>query len=198
MARLGTIPANYSLGMVPVFDIDGPTSNEYQDNICLSRVPLPAGVEVKPGDNSTVQIVAAAKHGAALYSCVDITFVDSSEAPSLGSISCTNSSSISFSAVSTGNTLEWGCYTAGQMIGLGLGVGLPLLITVSALSYFLWKARKQLKAHEKVPLEAAARRLRKTRAWYGLSGMVVRPDEHTAKGPPILIKDSVIQPLKRS
>ncbi|KAM0816966.1 putative Copper acquisition factor BIM1-like domain-containing protein [Seiridium cardinale] len=133
--------------MVPVFNIDGPTNTVYQDNICLSRVPLPAGVEVKPGDNVTIQIVEAAKHGAALYSCVDITFVGADEAPSLDSISCTNSSSISFSAVSTGNTLRWGWYTASPMIGLGLGVGLPLLITVSALSYFLWKARKQLKAH---------------------------------------------------
>lgn len=65
---IGTIPANYSLPMVPVFNIDGPTNAEYQDHICLQRVPLPAGVTVSPGDNATIQIVEAAKHGAALYS----------------------------------------------------------------------------------------------------------------------------------
>jgi hypothetical protein len=68
---LGTIPANYSQVMVPVFNIDGPTNTEYQDSICLPRVPLPAGVAVKAGDNATIQIVEAAKHGAALYSVSD-------------------------------------------------------------------------------------------------------------------------------
>ncbi|KAH6647539.1 hypothetical protein BKA67DRAFT_539396 [Truncatella angustata] len=143
---LGTTPANYSQVMVPVFNIDGPTNAEYQDGICLANVPLPAGVTVSPGDNATIQIVEAAKHGAALYSCVDITFVETSEGAPLSSDGCTNSSSISFSAVSTGGGSRWGWYSAGQMIGLGLGVGLPLLIVVSLLSYFLWKARKELKA----------------------------------------------------
>lgn len=65
---LGSLPANYSLVMVPVFNIDGPSNAEYHDGVCLDRVPLPAGVRVRPGDNATVQIVQAAKHGAALYS----------------------------------------------------------------------------------------------------------------------------------
>lgn len=65
---LGTLPKNYSLPMLPVFAIDGPTNSEYQDGICIPQVPLPAGVTVKPGDNATIQIVQAAKHGAALYS----------------------------------------------------------------------------------------------------------------------------------
>lgn len=64
---LGNIPANYSLPMVSVFNIDGPTNAEYPDHICLQHVPLPTGVTVKPGDNATIQIVEAAKHGAALY-----------------------------------------------------------------------------------------------------------------------------------
>ncbi|KAI0175105.1 hypothetical protein BJ166DRAFT_493595 [Pestalotiopsis sp. NC0098] len=147
---LGSLPANYSLVMVPVFNIDGPSNAEYHDGVCLDRVPLPAGVRVRPGDNATVQIVQAAKHGAALYSCVDVTFVEDSEPPSLDSIGCANSTAIRFSAVSTSGGRRWGWYSSGQMIGLGLGVGLPLLIAVAVLGYFLARARRQLKAREKL------------------------------------------------
>jgi hypothetical protein len=72
---LGSLPTNYSLPMVPVFAIDGPTNNEYNDGICIPQVPLPAGVTVKPGDNATIQIVQAAKHGAALYDVSYFYFV---------------------------------------------------------------------------------------------------------------------------
>ncbi|KAF3026428.1 hypothetical protein E8E14_011367 [Neopestalotiopsis sp. 37M] len=146
---LGSLPANHSLVMVPVFNIEGPTNAEYHDGVCLDRVPLPANVTVRPGDNATVQIVQAAKHGAALYSCVDVTFVDNFEYPSLDSIGCANSTNIHFSTVSTGTAKRWGWYSSGQMIGLGLGVGLPLLIAIAVLSYLLARARKQLREPEK-------------------------------------------------
>lgn len=71
---LGNIPSNYSQIMVPVFNIDGPTNSEYQDGVCLQHVPLPTGVTVKPGDNATIQVVEAAKHGAALYSVSHLPF----------------------------------------------------------------------------------------------------------------------------
>lgn len=66
---LGTIPPNYSHPLLPVFEITGPTNNEYPSlDVCLPQVPLPANVTVNVGDNATLQIVEAAKHGAALFS----------------------------------------------------------------------------------------------------------------------------------
>ncbi|KAI1861672.1 uncharacterized protein JN550_010742 [Neoarthrinium moseri] len=147
---LGTVPANYSLIMVPVFRITGPSNEEYHDGFCLSHVPLPQGVTVNPGDNATIQVIETAKQGASLYTCVDITFVDSSQTPSLDSIGCTNSSSIGFSTVSWEDNSSWAWYRSGQTIGLGLGLGLPLVIAVAVLSYFLWKARKQIKTHKRL------------------------------------------------
>lgn len=82
--------------------------------------------------------------------CVDVTFVEDSDPPSLESIGCANSTAIRFSAVSTSGGRRWGWYSSGQMIGLGLGVGLPLLIAVAVLGYFLARARRQLKAREKL------------------------------------------------
>jgi hypothetical protein len=45
--------------------------------------------------------------------------------------------------VTTGNA-KWGYYSPAQSIGLGAGLGVPLLIIVAVLSFFLWKARRQL------------------------------------------------------
>jgi len=65
---LGNVPVNYSLPMLPVFQIIGPRNTPYPgDGFCLPQVPLPTNVTVKAGDNATIQIVEAAVHGAALY-----------------------------------------------------------------------------------------------------------------------------------
>ncbi|ORY62635.1 uncharacterized protein BCR38DRAFT_310444, partial [Pseudomassariella vexata] len=98
---LGTIPINYSLPMVPIFSITGPTNEQYFDALCLPSVPFPSGVSPRPGDNATIQIVEADKNGAALYSCVDVTFVEAGEVTAPGDGTCANSSSISFHTVST-------------------------------------------------------------------------------------------------
>ncbi|KAL8931251.1 MAG: hypothetical protein Q9211_007110, partial [Gyalolechia sp. 1 TL-2023] len=63
----GTIPINYSLPMVPVFQIIGPSNQQYKGNFCLPQVPLPANITAKVGDNATIQIIEVAQHGAALY-----------------------------------------------------------------------------------------------------------------------------------
>lgn len=63
----GTIPPNMSNPMLSVFEIEGPTNNPYPGTICMPQVPLPANMSVSPGDNATIQVVLAAKHGAALY-----------------------------------------------------------------------------------------------------------------------------------
>lgn len=64
----GNIPPNMSLPMVPVFQIVGPTKDQYEGEFCLPQVPLPAGYNAKVGDNATIQVVETALHGAALYS----------------------------------------------------------------------------------------------------------------------------------
>lgn len=61
-------PSNMSFGMVPGFQILGPTNNPFPGTICLPQVPLPNNTTVKAGDKATIQIVELATHGAALYS----------------------------------------------------------------------------------------------------------------------------------
>lgn len=66
---LGAIPPNYSHPLLPVFEVDGPNNDAYPAlDVCLPQVPLPANISVQPGDFATIQIVEAAKHGAALFS----------------------------------------------------------------------------------------------------------------------------------
>jgi len=90
-----------SFPMVPVFQIVGPNKNPYPGTICLPQVPLPVNASVKIGDNATIQVVETAVHGAALYSCVDITFADPKDVAEVNSSNCFNSSTISFSNVFT-------------------------------------------------------------------------------------------------
>ncbi|KAK7513457.1 uncharacterized protein IWZ02DRAFT_82796 [Phyllosticta citriasiana] len=87
---LGTEPLNMSHIMTPVFQINGPSNNEYPGEICIPQVPLPANISVKIGDNATIQVVEAAKHGAALYSCVDITFADPADVAEVNETNCRN------------------------------------------------------------------------------------------------------------
>ncbi|KAK0716910.1 hypothetical protein B0T26DRAFT_645347 [Lasiosphaeria miniovina] len=82
-------PKNMSNPMSPPFQIVGPSKNPYPGTVCLPQVPLPAGANVKIGDNATIQIVELALHGAALYSCVDITFSDPND-PDLAEVNETN------------------------------------------------------------------------------------------------------------
>ncbi|KAJ5182775.1 hypothetical protein N7492_000391 [Penicillium capsulatum] len=95
---LGEIPANMSHPVVPPFQINGPTNNPYPGTFCLPQVPLPANISAKVGDLATIQVVETAKHGAALYNCVDIEFADDHD-PDLEAVTrdnCFNSSDISF------------------------------------------------------------------------------------------------------
>jgi len=92
-------PPNMSFPMVPVFQIVGPSKNPYPGTICLPQVPLPQNSSVKIGDNATIQIVETAIHGAALYSCVDITFADPKDVAEVNETNCFNSSAISFNNV---------------------------------------------------------------------------------------------------
>jgi len=94
-------PPNMSFPMVPVFQIVGPSKNPYSGSICLPQVPLPVNATVKVGDNATIQVVETAVHGAALYSCVDITFAEAGD-PRIATVNesnCVNTSDISFNNV---------------------------------------------------------------------------------------------------
>jgi len=93
-------PPNMSWPMVPVFQIVGPSKNPYPGTICLPQVPLPVGVPTpNVGDNATIQVVETAVHGAALYSCVDITFTEPENVAQVNESNCFNSSDISFNNV---------------------------------------------------------------------------------------------------
>jgi len=65
---LGTVPRNYSMIMLPVFQIILPSNEQDQGaSVCLPQVPLPVGLSVRAGDNATIQLVESAQHGAGLY-----------------------------------------------------------------------------------------------------------------------------------
>ncbi|KAI9667105.1 MAG: hypothetical protein M1831_001282 [Alyxoria varia] len=99
----GTTPDNYSLPMQPVFELVGPSNDPYPDlGFCLPQVSPPKNLTVKDGDNATIQVVMNAKHGAALFSCVDITFTDNMDlvAP-INESNCHNDSRLSFGTVFT-------------------------------------------------------------------------------------------------
>jgi len=100
-------PPNMSFPMVPVFQIVGPSKNPYPGTFCPPQVPLPANATVKVGDNATIQVVETAIHGAALYSCVDITFANPEDVAEVNSSNCFNSTDISFNnvySIATGST----------------------------------------------------------------------------------------------
>ncbi|KAI1875116.1 uncharacterized protein JN550_002545 [Neoarthrinium moseri] len=103
----GDVPSNYSSPLWPRFEIEGPSNNPYPGTICLPQVPVPSGYDIKPGDRATIQVVEAAVHGAAMYSCVDITFVaDAKDANEVNETNCVNSTTIRFleSTLSTPTT----------------------------------------------------------------------------------------------
>jgi hypothetical protein len=58
---------NYSHNAVPVFQITGPSNQQYDGTFCLPQVPLPANYTPQVGDNATIQIIEVAQHGASLY-----------------------------------------------------------------------------------------------------------------------------------
>ncbi|KAI4598626.1 hypothetical protein KJ359_002516 [Pestalotiopsis sp. 9143b] len=103
-------PDNMSLPMVSPFQILGPTKNPYPGTVCLPQVPLPTNLTVTAGQNATIQVVELAQHGAALFSCVDITFVEpgDSRLNEVNETNCFNSTDIGFADIYTITTKESG------------------------------------------------------------------------------------------
>jgi len=96
-------PPNYSHPVVPPFEITGPNNSYYPGQFCLPQVRMPPDLSLGPGDNITIQVIETAQHGAALYSCVDVTLVDPTD-PQLERVTpqnCYNSSDIGFNLVFT-------------------------------------------------------------------------------------------------
>ncbi|GLB14245.1 hypothetical protein ABZX51_001778 [Aspergillus tubingensis] len=125
----GTVPPNMSNPMLSVFEIEGPTNNPYPGTICMPQVPLPANMSVSPGDNATIQVVLAAKHGAALYDCVDITFAEPEDVEEVTKDNCFNSTDIAFKYVFASKSLT----TSGALARLsapGLNAVVPVLVMV--------------------------------------------------------------------
>ncbi|KAH9874210.1 hypothetical protein IAQ61_004839 [Plenodomus lingam] len=87
----GNEPLNYSHAMLPVFQITGPSNQQYEGTFCLPQVPLPANYTPKIGDNATIQVIELAQHGAALYNCADITFAEPEDVPEVNATNCFNS-----------------------------------------------------------------------------------------------------------
>ena len=121
-------PPNMSFPMVPLFQIVGPSKNPYPGTFCLPQVPLPAGANVKIGDNATIQVIETAIHGAALYSCVDITFADPKDVAEVNSSNCFNSTDITFNNVFSTTTGEGTSSSAAKNI-----VSLSM-VSISALA----------------------------------------------------------------
>ncbi|KAI8201526.1 hypothetical protein K4K52_007133 [Colletotrichum sp. SAR 10_76] len=96
---LGEVPSNFTTVMVPMFHLTGPTNDAYDGTVCLPHVPLPRSVEPREGDLATIQVVQAARHGGALFSCVDIIFTgDESKIASVNDSNCFNSSGLNIQA----------------------------------------------------------------------------------------------------
>ncbi|KAH8648466.1 hypothetical protein BX600DRAFT_502882 [Xylariales sp. PMI_506] len=117
-------PINMSNPMVAPFQILGPTKNPYPGTVCLPQVPLPANLTVKAGDNATIQIVELAVHGAALFSCVDITFVEpgDSRVAEVNETNCFNSTDIGFADLYTITTKASGSSANASTSGAALSI----------------------------------------------------------------------------
>ncbi|KAJ4991450.1 hypothetical protein SVAN01_03097 [Stagonosporopsis vannaccii] len=87
----GNEPLNFSHSAVGVFQITGPSNQQYDGTFCLPQVPLPANYTPKIGDNATIQVIELAQHGAALYNCADITFAEPEDVPEVNRTNCFNS-----------------------------------------------------------------------------------------------------------
>jgi hypothetical protein len=61
-------PRNMSHPVHPVMAITGPSNNEYPGQFCIPQIGMPAHLDLKVGDNITIQVIETAQHGAALYS----------------------------------------------------------------------------------------------------------------------------------
>ncbi|KAI6086431.1 hypothetical protein F4821DRAFT_127294 [Hypoxylon rubiginosum] len=103
-------PENMSFPMIAPFQLLGPSKGPYPGTVCLPQVPLPANMSFNAGDNATIQVVEIAQHGAALFSCADITFAEPGDEkiPKVNESNCFNSTDLGFAEIYTVTTQEIG------------------------------------------------------------------------------------------
>ncbi|KAK4624376.1 hypothetical protein CLAFUR4_06060 [Fulvia fulva] len=99
-------PPNYSHPVVPPFQITGPNNSEYGGQFCLPQVRMPANLSLVVGDNITIQVIETAQHGAALYSCVDVTLAEPEDVEQVTPQNCYNSTNLGFNMVFTTQALS--------------------------------------------------------------------------------------------
>jgi len=91
-------PLEMTTSLVPRYAFLGPSNSPFPGTTCFPNVSLPDDAPAKAGDNATIQIVLSAQHGAALFSCVDITLVEPGDRriPGFNETTCFNSTDIGF------------------------------------------------------------------------------------------------------
>ncbi|PHH49764.1 hypothetical protein CFIMG_003929RAa [Ceratocystis fimbriata CBS 114723] len=96
-------PMNFTNQLVMPFELQGPSNGPFPGTMCLPNVQVPASLGVTAGMNASLQIVELATHGASLFACSDITFVepDDSRIPASNESICFNSTDFGFGEVYT-------------------------------------------------------------------------------------------------
>ncbi|KAL5614375.1 hypothetical protein BROUX41_004481 [Berkeleyomyces rouxiae] len=96
-------PMNFTNQLVLPFELQGPSNGPFPGTLCLPNVQVPEALGVRAGMNASLQIVELATHGASLFACSDITFVEpeDSRIPALNETICFNSTDFGFGEVHT-------------------------------------------------------------------------------------------------
>lgn len=133
----GPTPSNHNFPMLPVFQITGPSRDQYEGSFCLLHVPLPANTTVKAGDLATIQVIETAVHGAALFNCVDIIFADpgDEEIPEVNKGNCDNTSNIGFNQVYTIPSVSG---AAGLLLSVGGWAGIYVALLIPWLGFYFF------------------------------------------------------------
>ncbi|KEZ44366.1 Uncharacterized protein SAPIO_CDS3347 [Scedosporium apiospermum] len=99
-------PLNYTTPLVKPWQLLGPSNGPYPGTLCIEDIAVPEALGVKPGDNATIQIVELANHGASLFACSDIIFVEpgDSRLPPLNDSVCFNTTELGFGDLYTVTT----------------------------------------------------------------------------------------------
>ncbi|KAL2109758.1 hypothetical protein VUR80DRAFT_2053 [Thermomyces stellatus] len=94
-------PLNFSNNLQAAWQLLGPSNGPYPGTLCLPEVKVPSNLGVKAGDNATIQIVELATHGASLFACSDITFVEPGDdrLPPLNDSVCFNTTEFGFADI---------------------------------------------------------------------------------------------------
>ncbi|KAI5467497.1 hypothetical protein BGZ63DRAFT_29220 [Mariannaea sp. PMI_226] len=74
---LGKNSSNFNVSLTPEFwNVTSP------GQLCVEKLELPGGVELKEGDLASIQVITVGDSGTALYNCADIRFKKGAKGPS--------------------------------------------------------------------------------------------------------------------